>query len=108
MALHKGMNEHEFIQNYTRIRQDRKGLALADKPNGECIFLEGNDCAVQAAKPRQCRAFPNLWNFPGFDKVCHAVPHAVSEEEFKRLTGDMSPGARVSPRADTFDKTKAS
>jgi uncharacterized protein len=36
-------------------------------------------------KPQQCRDFPNLWNFPGFEKVCHAVPKLVEEEEYRRL-----------------------
>src|SRR3954447_7948162 len=65
LAAFKGMSEHDFIQQYTRLTLDRQGLALQDKPNGECIFLEGNNCAVQAVKPKQCREFPNLWNFPG-------------------------------------------
>jgi Fe-S-cluster containining protein len=68
LAAFKGKSEFDFIQKYTRLTRDRRGLALQDKPNGECIFLEGNDCAVQAAKPKQCRDFPNLRNFPGFEK----------------------------------------
>ena len=84
LAAFKAMDEHDFIQEFTRLRQDRHGLALKDKPNGECIFLDGNDCAVQPVKPQQCRDFPNLWNFPGFEKVCRAVPSLVSEEEFER------------------------
>lgn len=79
------MSEFDFIQEYTRLRQDRQGLALKDKPNGECIFLEGNDCAIQSVKPQQCRDFPNLWNFPGFEKVCHAIPKMVSPEEYAQL-----------------------
>ena len=90
LAAFKEMNEHDFIQQYTRLRQDRQGLALQDKPNGECIFLEGNDCAVQPAKPRQCREFPNLWNFPDFQKICRAVPRLVSTEEYARLVAGHS------------------
>lgn len=85
MAVFKGMSEHDFIQEFTRLRQDRQGLALKDKPNGECIFLSGNDCVVQPVKPQQCRDFPNLWNFPGFEKVCRAMPKLVGAEEFERL-----------------------
>jgi Fe-S-cluster containining protein len=80
-----GLPEIAFIQKYTRVTQDRRGLVLEDKPNGECIFLNGNDCSVQPVKPRQCREFPNLWNFPGFEKVCHAIPHEVSEKQYKDL-----------------------
>ena len=87
IAAFKGLSEFDFIQQFTRLSLDRKGLALMDKINGECIFLEGNDCAIQAVKPRQCRDFPNLWNFPGFQKHCEAVPREVSDDEYVRLTG---------------------
>ena len=85
MAAFKQMSEHEFIQKYTRLRQDRSGLALQEKPNGECVFLDGHDCSVQPVKPQQCRDFPNLWNFPGFEKQCRAIPRLVGEEEWRRL-----------------------
>jgi hypothetical protein len=42
---------------------------------------------VQNVKPQQCRDFPNLWNFPGFEKMCQAKPRIVSSEEFARRTG---------------------
>lgn len=68
------LEERDFIQQFTRIRAERDGLALLDKPNGECIFLDGQDCRVQRAKPVQCIGFPNTWNFPGWREVCEAVP----------------------------------
>ena len=68
------ISDHDFIQQYTRLRQYRDGLALIDKPNGECIFLEGNNCSVQQVKPQQCTDFPNKWNFPGWRQVCEAIP----------------------------------
>ncbi|MFO1486871.1 MAG: YkgJ family cysteine cluster protein [Verrucomicrobiota bacterium] len=85
LAAFLQLTEHDFIQRFTRLRADRRGLSLLDKPNGECIFLEQNNCAVQAVKPQQCRDFPNLWNFPGFEKVCHAIPRLVDEAEYRRL-----------------------
>ena len=85
LAAFKGISEHAFIQQFTRLRHDRRGLALQEKPDGSCIFLDGIDCSVQPVKPQQCRDFPNLWNFPGFEKLCRAVPRMVSEEEFRRL-----------------------
>ena len=85
LADFKNLSEFDFIQQYTRLRQDRRCLGLQDKPNGECIFLQGNDCSVQPVKPQQCRDFPNLWNFPGFEKICRAVPKMVDDEEYKRL-----------------------
>jgi uncharacterized protein len=74
LAAFLGLTEHDFIQRHTRLRQDRRGLALQERPNGDCIFLEGNDCVVQAVKPRQCQEFPNGWSFPGVEQVCQAVP----------------------------------
>jgi hypothetical protein len=78
LAAHLQLSEHDFIQHYTRLRPQRDGLALNDKENGECIFLEGNDCAVQAVKPVQCGGFPNTWNFPGWRESCEAVPTLVA------------------------------
>src|SRR5881396_3255961 len=43
LAAFKGMREVPFIQQFTRLTADRRGLSLQEKPNGECIFLEGND-----------------------------------------------------------------
>ena len=84
LAAFKGITEHEFIQKYTRLRQDRRGLALKEQPDGACIFLEGDDCSVQSVKPQKCREFPNLWNFEGFEKSCHAIPRKVSQKEYDR------------------------
>ena len=54
----------------------RVGLhySLTEKPNGECVFLDGRDCHIQPVKPQQCRDFPNRWNFPGWRQVCEAIP----------------------------------
>ena len=94
LAEFKGVSEYDFIQQFTRLRKDRRGLALMDKPNGECIFLEGDNCAVQPVKPQQCRDFPNLWNFPSFEKVCRAIPVELSAEEFaRRLAAARGPAA---------------
>lgn len=84
IAAHLGLSEAEFIERHTRVRPDRQGLSLRERPNGECEFLVGDDCAIQPVKPQQCRDFPNLWNFPGFEKVCHAIPRDVSPDEWRR------------------------
>ena len=85
LAAFRGLDEFEFIQRFTRLAQNRDGLALLDKPNGECVFLDGNDCSVQPVKPQQCREFPNLWNFPGFETLCHAIPRELDDDEHRRL-----------------------
>jgi len=84
LAAFKGLSEHDFIQQFAKLRADRRGLALKENSDGSCIFLEGDNCAVQPVKPQKCREFPNLWNFPGFEKICHAIPREVSEEEYQR------------------------
>jgi hypothetical protein len=98
LAAFKGLNEHDFIQQYTRLTRERRGLALMDKPNGECIFLEGEDCSVQSVKPQQCRDFPNLWNHPGAEKMCQAIPRLVEEAKYvewvARATGRPVEGVK--------------
>jgi hypothetical protein len=84
LAAFKGMSEADFIQQFTRLRWDRGGLALQEKQDGGCIFLDGDDCSVQSVKPQQCRDFPNLWNFPGFQQACKAFPREVTEAEYER------------------------
>jgi len=84
------MSEHDFIQQFMRLRHDRRGLALQEKADGSCIFLDGNDCSVQPVKPQQCRDFPSLWNFPGFEKTCHAIPRLVSDEDYRYLDANVT------------------
>ncbi len=77
LAQFLNRSEFDFIQEFTRLRADRLGLSLIEKANGDCIFLEGNECLVQAVKPQQCRDFPNGWNFPGFENSCKAIPRPL-------------------------------
>ncbi len=77
-----GMEEEDFIQNCTRLNSKRSGLSIIDKPNGECLFLEGvNVCRIQSVKPHQCSGFPNSWSFPGWREVCEAVEKVPSGAE---------------------------
>ena len=103
LAAFKDLGEVEFIQRFTRLTKDRRGLSLAEKHNGECVFLDGGDCSVQSVKPQQCRDFPNLWNFPGFEKTCRAIPRLVDTEEYVRLvasaTGRDTEYVRTHPSA---------
>ena len=73
ISSHLGLGEDDFIQRYTRLRADRRGLSLIDQADGACIFLDGQDCRIQPVKPQQCRDFPNAWNFPGWRDICMAV-----------------------------------
>ena len=75
-----GLSDDDFIQRFTRLRPQRNGLALIDKPNGECFFLEDGKCSIQPVKPQQCRDFPNKWNFEGWREVCEAIPVPMEEK----------------------------
>jgi len=88
-AFHE-LSEHDFIQRFTRLAHDRRGLALQEKPSGACVLLIGNDCAVQSVKPQQCRDFPNLWKYPGAEQSCRAIPREVSEAEYVRLVSQAT------------------
>ena len=77
IARFLNMTEWDFIQRYTRLRPNRHGLALIDTPTGACIFLDGKNCSIQPVKPRQCKGFPNTWNFPGWRAHCEAIPHPL-------------------------------
>ena len=90
LAQWQGMSEFDFIQKFTRLARVRSGLALQEKPGGECVFLDGNDCSVQPVKPQQCRDFPNGWNFPGFEKVCQARPHLLSGGQYSRRVAEAT------------------
>jgi Fe-S-cluster containining protein len=79
MAEHLGISVDEAIDQYTRLRQDRNGLALADNAAGACVFFEEPDvCKIHDARPEQCRRFPTHWNFPGFEAECEAIKLRLS------------------------------
>jgi Fe-S-cluster containining protein len=97
IAAHLGLEEDDFIQRFTRLTPQRNGLALIDKPNGECFFLEGRDCTLQAVKPIQCKGFPNTWNFPSWQEICEAIPVEVEE---KPETGNPRPESVALPHGE--------
>lgn len=74
IAAHLGLDEDAFIQRYTRLTPRRNGLALIDRPDGACFFLQNGGCLLQAVKPAQCVGFPNTWTTPGWREYCRAIP----------------------------------
>jgi Fe-S-cluster containining protein len=56
-----GLSDKDFIEEHTRLRKDRRGLALKAREDHSCIFLDGNSCRIQPVKPQQCKEFPNRW-----------------------------------------------
>jgi uncharacterized protein len=93
-----GIDFYRFVRDYTRLRTNRTGLSLVEKENHECMWLDGNVCKLQSVKPRQCKGFPNQWNFQGWKEYCQAkpfpIPEAiekgyVAEAEAKNLRGEI-------------------
>lgn len=80
IAAHLELPVPEFVSRYTKLRANRQGLTLIEKPNEECIFLDGIECTINPVKPDQCAGFPNTWNFPGWEKVCEAKPVLLSDQ----------------------------
>ena len=66
------MEPRDFIETLTRLSPDRTTLSLLEKEDGSCYFYdeELRCCRIQPVKPGQCRAFPFVWNFPGWEDVC--------------------------------------
>lgn len=92
------MDFYDFVRDHTRLRTNRAGLSLLEKENDECVWLEGDQCKLQEVKPRQCRGFPNQWNFKDWKKVCQSKPMPmkkaidqglVSQEQAEKLTGEI-------------------
>lgn len=61
LAAALGLDEEAFIERYTELTPDRRGLRLAGAPDAPCLFLAGDRCGVYAARPRQCRTYPEGW-----------------------------------------------
>ncbi len=80
IASFLGMSEIDFINEYCRLRANRKGLSIIDAPDGACIMLVDGACRINSVKPRQCRDFPNKWNFPGWRDLCKAR-EVICEDE---------------------------
>jgi|SRR5690242_8522970 len=84
------MSEHDFIEQHTRLRRDRRGLALKERADKSCIFLEGRDCRVQPVKPQQCKDFPNqwvnsLWGNVSLDVIQRDYPMLFNCSAFKKF-----------------------
>ena len=75
IAQFLGMPVEKFLAEHTEITPDRQHLSLREKANGECEYLGTDDrglarCLIENVKPRQCRIFPEKWNFPGWEDKC--------------------------------------
>jgi Fe-S-cluster containining protein len=68
-----GLDVYDCTARYTRVGADRSGLVLAEQGDGACVFLTAdNACRIQAAKPAQCRGYPQVWRHAQLDARCAA------------------------------------
>ena len=65
LASGMGLPEPEFIAKFTQLARNRHQLSLVNRPDGACIFLDGDRCRVYDHRPEQCRTFPHDWSVPG-------------------------------------------
>jgi Fe-S-cluster containining protein len=78
LAKYLGLSEQVFIEKHTRLAPNRIQLALLDKADGSCQFLEGDRCSIYAARPKQCRTFPFAWRVP---EGCPALDELLCQRE---------------------------
>lgn len=81
IAAHLGISFGEFMDRYTRLTHDRKGLSLIEsEPSKHCIFYHGNPptCRIQSIKPFHCTCFPFEWRFAGWEERCEGAHLKIS------------------------------
>jgi Fe-S-cluster containining protein len=83
IADHLDIPVAEFIEQYTDITPDRRGLTIISKEDDSCFFMAENParCLINDVKPTQCSGFPNTWNFPNWQETCEAT--LVEERDFE-------------------------
>ena len=80
IAAHLGMAEAEFLERYTRVTADRRGLSLTEAPDGACVLLASDGlCRIHPVKPRQCRGFPVEWRYDGCETFCAGLQARQNE-----------------------------
>ena len=67
------ISTEDFIDKYTELTDDRKGLSIIEKAFGHCYFLTEDGCAINDVKPQQCKDFPHKWRFFGWRRKCEMI-----------------------------------
>jgi len=57
IAAHLGIPVAEFDRLYLRHYSSGK-QSLVERPNGDCVLLDGKGCSSYPVRPQQCRAYP--------------------------------------------------
>jgi uncharacterized protein len=87
IAQHLNIPVQEFIEKFTKVTPDRRGLTIISKEDESCFFFEEpNNCKINDVKPSQCSGFPNTWNFPGWEEKCEAI--LIDSDSFDQAVED--------------------
>lgn len=82
MAALLSVDEDAFIEQWTDISPDRRGLVLKDAADGSCIMLDAeNRCRVYAVRPEKCRTFPHEWMNPESMSYCPYCRELFKKEQ---------------------------
>ena len=96
LSKYLGLKPKQFVAQYTTSSaQEDDELILRRTENG-CIFLDGNDCTVDDARPDTCQDFPHLvrgagsiqsrmWQMVDRATYCPIVYNTL--EEWKQIVG---------------------
>ena len=88
IAKYLGLTHEKFLESYTKLSGDRKGLVLTEQRDQSCIFLEkDNSCRIHKVKPQQCRDYPFKWRSPHLDPYCEGLQNLFAKRRKKRQGG---------------------
>jgi Fe-S-cluster containining protein len=59
LARHFRLKPERIRADYV-VESEDEGPILRRRENGECVFLDGNDCTVYEARPEVCQRYPHL------------------------------------------------
>jgi uncharacterized protein len=98
LARSMRLSPAKFMAEYT-VQDEEEERVLRQKPEGECVFLDGNDCTVYDVRPETCQRFPHMvrgngsiasrmWQFVDRATYCPIVYNSLEafklELRFKR------------------------
>jgi Fe-S-cluster containining protein len=92
LARHFRLKPGRIVADYV-VQSEDEGTILRRRENGECVFLDGNDCTVYEARPEVCQRYPHLvrgngsiasrmWSMVDRASVCPIVYNSL--EAFKQ------------------------
>jgi uncharacterized protein len=64
LARHFRVKPERILADYV-VESEEEGFILRRRENGECVFLEGNECTVYESRPETCQRYPHLVRGPG-------------------------------------------